>query len=394
MPNQPTNREHHQRLTVAGSFGYGNAGDEGAWMAVGDLARQLGHDVKIDVLSRFDYPASRDDVIGLNAVDVDRRIAIASQPLLFVGGGTIEPNVGCSLLRISRWMHYAGVSYAALFGASVETGRRYNWSARRRLQAEAKSLRHLFVRDVQSQITLSEIITDKAVQTIGDVVLCLEPADQLPPPIRELRGARYIAVNLAPRWNENPHWHPWIASNVATVAQRLDAALVFVPCTQQHDRDQSEHDAVSKLITESGFDRPVICLGDGSTPREIAAAFGGAVLTIGMRLHACIMSYARCVPWVALAYHPKLSGFAATVEQLERVLPPDPPSTQAADMYGYTFSTLNLADCDMERAAMEAIQSSSFHMLEPLKLRLAHALSIVIQENAPARASVAEGVPG
>lgn len=381
------------RLTVAGSFGYGNAGDEGAPLAICDLARSLGYKATVDVLSRFNEPAES-KVIGLGPRDTSRRRAIADQPLLFVGGGIVEPISRCTLWRIARWRHQAGVPYSALFGASVETGRRYGWSVRRRMQGELRLIRRLYTRDLPSQRTLAAIGTNRPVEAIGDVLLYLEPASEMPAPLHDLQGSRYIAVNLAPRWKDDGQWYPWITEGLAAVARRLDAGLAFIPCTQQFDRDQDEHEAVAQLLRRNGFDRPIVCLGDGYSPREIAAAFGDATLTIGMRLHACVMSYARRVPWLALAYHPKLSGFAETVEQSQHVLPPTLPASQSTQLYGYTFSALNLADCNLERAAMEAVESSSFHKLEPLRLRLAHALSVVIQEIAPVIAPIVEGIVG
>lgn len=380
------------RLTVAGSFGYGNAGDEGAPLALADLARTLGYDLSVDVLGRYNKPAMH-EVIGLGTKDVARRQAIANQPLLFIGGGVIEPRMQCSLFRIAPWRKEAAVPYSALFAVSVETGCKYGWGMKRRLQSEASSLRHLFVRDVPSRFTLSNMLPGRSVEVIGDSLLYLEPAKQSPAPLREL-GERYIAVNLTPRWESDSNWRPWISLSLMKVAHQLDAGIAFVPCTQDYDRDQDEQDAVAAHIRQAGFEKPIVCLGAGYTPREISAAFGGAILTIGMRLHACVLSYARRVPWVAIAYHPKLSGFAATIEQPERVLPSILPDSQSPKMYGYTFSALNLVDCDLERAAMSAVESASFHMIDPLKQRLSNALQMILQDAFSAPSNVVQGVTG
>jgi polysaccharide pyruvyl transferase WcaK-like protein len=215
----------------------------------------------------------------------------------------------------------------------------------------------LYVRDELSWRTLSDLLPGRSVEAIGDTLLSLEPAEESPAPLKEL-GGRYIAVNLTPRWDDDPSWRPWICESIMKTARRLDASVAFVPCTQNYDRDQDEQEAVASRMRDAGFDRPIVCLGAGYTPREISAAFGGAILTIGMRLHACILSYARRVPWVALAYHPKLSGFAVTVEQPERVLPRILPASQSSHMYGYTLSDLKLVDCDLERAAVEGRRRS------------------------------------
>lgn len=377
MAHRDDRQREPVRLTVAGSFGFGNAGDEGAPLAIEDLGRSIGVELSVDVLGRFTTPADS-DVIGLGEEDAVRRASIAQQPVLLVGGGIVEPLAKASVTRIGAWIREAGVPYSTLFAAAVEPHCKYNWAARRRLNRDLKSARHLFVRDELSARTLRALQPKRDVEVIGDVVLCLEPAELLPEPVRALD--RYIAVNLAPRWSENQAWRPWIAEQIAAVAGHLNAAVVFVPCTQQHDRDQVEHDAVADLLQQRRFGQPIVRLSDGYGPREIAAAFGGAELVVAMRLHAAVLAYARQVPWVALAYHPKLSGFAATVDQRDRLLPPQLPNEQSAEAYGYTFSALNLADCELKGPALSAMDGASFHKLAELRTRLAEALRAVLSE--------------
>jgi len=381
LDHDATSRTEPTRLTVAGSFGFGNAGDEGAPLAVEDIGRSLGIELAVDVIGRFRAPADA-DVIGLGDEDRLRRDAVAQQPLLYVGGGVIEPLPKAAVSRIGEWARAAAVPYATLFGASVEPFCRYSWLARRRLSRDLKLMRHLFVRDVLSAETLRELQPRRAIEVTGDVVLCMEPAEQLPEPLRTID--RYIAVNLSPRWTENSAWHPWIAQQIAAIASELQAAIVFVPCTQQHDRDQDEHEAVAALLQKQRFGHPVVRLGEGYTPRDLAAALGGAELVVAMRLHAAVMAYARQVPWIALAYHPKLSGFATTVEQHDRLVPPQLPNRQSADAYGYTFSALNLADCDLRRPALDAMERASFHKLAALRRQLTEALRQVLDEATPA----------
>lgn len=366
-------------LTIAGSFGFGNAGDEGVPLALSDMARSIGVALDIELLGRFDDPALP-GVIGLGEADAASRQAISTRPVLFVGGGIVEPQPKAAVSRTSPWLKRAGVPYAALFGAGVESRVEYNWRNRRRLVSALKRMSRLFVRDVVSAVELSRIMPAGDIETIGDVILWLEPGRRP----AELDGIdRYIAVNLSPRWTDEPGWPQWIAEQLLQVSRRFDAPLVFVPCTQRHDRDQEEHELVAGLLRQQSDAPQVVCIGDGYGPREIAGAIGGALLTIAMRLHACVMSYAQQVPWVALAYHPKLSGFAATVEQPFRLLPPDLPAQQSADAYGYTFSSMNLADCDLERAAVEAVEQASFHRLQPLRETLVEALRTVLAEAAP-----------
>lgn len=364
-------------LTIAGSFGFGNAGDEGAPLAIEDIGRSLGVDIAVDVIGRFRAPANS-AVIGLGDEDRMRRDAIAQQPLLYVGGGVIEPLPKAAVSCIGDWASTVDVPYTTLFGAAVEPLCKYGWTARRRLNRGLKHAQHLLVRDTLSAETLRELQPNRDIEVTGDVVLCMEPSAQVPEPLRGLD--RYIAVNLSPRWRENAAWHPWIAQQIAAIAEEQQAAIVFVPCTQKHDRDQDEHETVTALLQKQRFRHPIFSLGDGYTPRDIAAAFGGAELVIAMRLHAAVMAYARQVPWIALAYHPKLSGFASTVDQHDRLVPRKLPNRQSTDAYGYTFKALNLTDFDLRIPAFDAMERASFHRLPALKQRLADALLQVLRE--------------
>jgi polysaccharide pyruvyl transferase WcaK-like protein len=80
----------------------------------------------------------------------------------------------------------------------------------------------------------------------------------------------------------------------------------------------------------------IVELQDNIDPRTVSAVYGRAKLVVGMRLHACVMAYGRRTPFVAIAYHPKLHGFAATVGASDFVLPRQ-ARPQAAKIYGYRF---------------------------------------------------------
>ncbi len=379
-----------RRMTIAGSFGFGNAGDEGAPLAMQDMARSIGIDLVCDALGRFDEPSAR-SVIGLGADDTERRRQLMNQPLLYVGGGIVEPQDKAAVSRIGAWASQHNVPYTVLFGAAVEPRVRYGWRSRRRLNADLRRVSRLFVRDVISATELSRLMPMADIETIGDVVLWLEAGTRP----QELDGIdEYIAVNLAPRWSDELGWRQWIAAQLMRLTSELKMPLVFVPCTQHFDRDQDEHDAVARLLADSNCAQPIIRLDGTYSPRTIAAAFGSATLTVGMRLHACVLSYAQEVPWVGLTYHPKLSGFAATVEQPARLLPHDLPALQSQDVYGFTFSSLEMADCDLVRAAREALGESSFHRLDPLKADLAAAFRMVLEESATAAEGIAQSEIG
>jgi hypothetical protein len=68
-----------------------------------------------------------------------------------------------------------------------------------------------------------------------------------------------------------------------------------------------------------------------------------------------------------LAYHPKLIGFAQTVEWRNMMLPDQMPEQQQAGTYGYGFDLLGLRPGDLLRKAELALAQPNFDRLEPLK---------------------------
>lgn len=78
------------------------------------------------------------------------------------------------------------------------------------------------------------------------------------------------------------------------------------------------------------------------SPGRAAALLRRADLTISMRLHGCVVSYAVGTPFLALAYHPKLRGFVETVGHNSALIPNNLPNHQSSRTYGYKFADLNL----------------------------------------------------
>src|SRR5262245_33062253 len=87
--NCPMDEANTVRLTVCGSFGFGNAGDEAVPIALADIGAYLGFSMNVNVVGRFDEPALS-QVIGLGPRDASRRETLRGYPLLLSGGGIIE----------------------------------------------------------------------------------------------------------------------------------------------------------------------------------------------------------------------------------------------------------------------------------------------------------------
>jgi len=284
--------------------------------------------------------------------------------MLYCGGGIIGPDTHCVLDECMPDEPTNG----CLFAAAVEANVRYPWPARRRLRRKLAQLDMLTVRDLASAQMLAQLGVKRPVDVIGDIVLWLEAQRELPPGVPTSDG--YMAINLAPRWLDAPQWHGWIAEQLAHTANTLKLRPVFIPLSTLADDDRPEHRHIAERMRQIDPTLDPLLIEDDISPREVAAAIGGARFAIGMRLHACVIAFSQRVPFVGIAYHPKLIAFAQTVG-LGRFVPGPATRTQDRRRYGYSFASTGLARRALAPLCTDAVETMSFNMLTPLKQKLA-----------------------
>jgi polysaccharide pyruvyl transferase WcaK-like protein len=218
---------------------------------------------------------------------------------------------------------------------------------------------------------LRAVAPKSQVQVCGDSVLWMKPAEQAPAEVQSL--GRMVAVSLAPRWSREEAFGLWLAEHLARLARRLEATVVFVPFSTRFDDDRAEHRKVAGLMRQRDAEVRTLCLEADLGPRQVAAVLGRAVLTVGMRLHACVMAYGQRRPFVGLAYHPKIAAFGQTAGCRQFVLPAAVPPRQTAGAYGYSLAATGLLQADLASAGLEAVEKSRFEKLDDLRGRLAEA---------------------
>jgi polysaccharide pyruvyl transferase WcaK-like protein len=344
-------------VTVAGSFGFGNAGDEAVPLAMSDLLDGFTPRVRFRTISRYDKPDCQ-STIGLGPDDAERRRSLAGHPMFFIGGGIVEPRANAVLFRCLRGMRSCEPSGIALFGANVEAGVSFNWRWKRAVRRALAPAKALCVRDEESRAALVELLPARTIDVIGDVVLAMRPDIVVPTSVAGL--GRFIAVTLAPRWSRSPGWHRWIAHQLAGLGKHIDADIVFVPMSVCHDDDRTGHAAVAAEMRKINGNIAVHELLDDHCPRTLSAIFAASSLVVGMRLHTCVMAVAQNVPTLMLAYHPKVAGFARTVGLERFCLPAERPAHQHDGTYGYRFEDTGLIDTDLRAIADEALEHASF----------------------------------
>jgi len=363
-------------LTVCGSFGFRNAGDEAVPLAISDLAGSMGMSLETVQLSRYEKP-DLEEIVGLGGRDKSRREELKDRTRLYIGGGIIEPNEHCVFLKCEKYAAPGRSAQRSLFAASVEFDVKYGWLDRYRIRRAAESLQYLYVRDVLSAEMLQDILPGRTIEVVGDSVLQMQPAATTLPELYHI--GPYIAVSLAPRWQNDPDWHRWISTELALTAGALGAAIVFVPMSVKYDSDLPAHHEAARGIREAYPDIRVHELKQELPPRMISRIFGDAALVISMRLHGAVMAYAQQSPFIALSYHPKLQGFAKTVGLEDYCLPRMLPSRQSKNVYGYNFRDLGLEKYRLAERALHALEETDFSALNSLIMKQRSAFTKVLE---------------
>lgn len=361
------------QIVVCGSFGFGNAGDEAVPLALQDMLDELGLKHRLSVVSRF-RSGTLDSITYMGPQDTQRRKGLAGMPMMVCGGGVIEPQPAAVLYRTRSLLRSAAKGKAVVLGSSVEPGVRYGLRARLRLLRSLIGLGTVYTRDKLSERSLNKIAPWVKTETIGDLVLWMKPQHDTPL-LNELDlPSRYISVVLAPRWSNDAGWTQWITQDLATLARKLGAAIVFVPMSSLHDDDRVEHRRIALALAETHADVKVVDVQDALEPREVCSILSRSILTTSMRLHGCVMAYAQRVPIVCIAYHPKLLGFSETMDCMKATLPHAHPQQQTSGFYGYDFVDLQLKPGDLVEVAQVALASQQHALLEEFKKKSLNAL--------------------
>jgi len=381
------NRADAIDLTICGSFGFGNAGDEAVPAAIADIAVHLGIEIAPHVVGRFDEPAMP-EVIGLGAADAQRREMLRGHPLVMSGGGIIENKPSATLLRCESLLQRTFASQACLFGISVEPGVSYGWACKWRLRRCLRRFERVYTRDVLSAATLSRNFPNVGAETIGDLVLWLHPdAGELPTGLKI--PERFIAVVLSRRWSQDEKWRAWISTELHALCRELHASIVFVPMSSLHDDDREEHRAVAAKLALLKPEVDVLSIESRLSPRAVAYLLGKSNLVVSMRLHGCVMAYAQQTAFIGLAYHPKVYGFSKTVGWGHALLPEAIPERQSSQTYGYRFSDLQISNGQLISRASACLSRSDFSRLSQLKQRSAEVFRDFLAEAAAPSGSAA-----
>lgn len=366
-----------KHITLCGSFGFGNAGDEALPMAIQDIAQERDIDANISILGRFNQPAL-DNVIGLSesyALQIEK---LRNSTMLVTGGGAIESTQSGVVSRCSKYLNRNFASSISLYGANVEYGVRYSFFHKYKIKNILNEFEYYYVRDVLSYKALEQIIPKKNIKVIGDPVLWLKPSSEIPELINSLD--KYIVIILASHtgWEQDRQFINWIVNQLSQLSLELNSSILFLPFSIKYDDDICFHKKIANEINKINKNIHCVCWENEQTPRQLLGIISKSVLTVSMRLHGCVMSYSQKVPFIPLTYHPKVTGFVKTIECEEFYKGQVLAKKQTRNKYGYSFKNTNLETTSLLSCALQIIENNDFfHKLDELKSSCVEAFSII-----------------
>lgn len=305
-----------KRIVISGYYGFSNAGDEAALSAI-VRGLKLQADVDITVFS-----ASPEETAKLHGVRALPRMSVSQVAgalkdcdLLISGGGSLIQDA--TSLR-SLIYYLAVISLAKryrrkvmILGQGIGPLRR---SISRRLVRKALAGVDLItVRDAQSAELLAKMEIGP-VRVTADPTFTLEPCSE--EEVLHLLNETglsdqddVIAVSLRKLdyLPGIPDFSPDIMGLLADEARKLPAKLLLVGM-------QSPDDLV--LAKEIGEKTGIAYQSRQWTPEQMLGALGKCRLVVGMRLHSLIFAASAGVPFLGIAYDPKVESFAAATGQL------------------------------------------------------------------------------
>ena len=318
-------------VLVSGYYGFGNLGDEAVLGGLVSAFQELCPEASVSVLSSSPRQTKADhDVEAIPRGNLPAiRSGIAACDLFISGGGSLMQD------RTSQrsLLYYLGLLYLAqrrgcrtmIMGQGIGPISRATsrWLVRKVVgRTDA-----ITVRDQHSASLLRALVPDcPPPQVTADLAFCFPVG---PPADLSKERDKRLGVCLRP-WADQQRWLPEVVSALNLLSRENDLEPFFIPLHSPPDRDVMDLLRPTSAEAELGSERRSdgkYGNGGGGTqlvaldkepkdvqtmdrPEEALEAIGETALVLGMRLHSLIFAAMMGVPFVALAYDPKVEAFA------------------------------------------------------------------------------------
>lgn len=312
------------RIGISGSYGGTNLGDEAILHAMVAQLRTLPVELTVftydahDTLRRHGVDRAIENR-GLTRDEARREVERLD---LFVlgGGGILYETAVEKYLREVTLAHEAGVP---VFVYAVSAGPLERPAARALVRDALNPAAVITVRDRQGKQLLEEVGVEQKVRVTADPALLLDE-EPLPEDALQREGLnahrRLVGFSVREPGPAAPdldvgHYHKLVADAADFMVDRYDADIVFVPLEPKSRDLQHSHAVMSQMLSPQ---RATVLKQELSSP-QVLSLMKHFEFAVGMRLHFLIFAARQHVPFVALPYASKVSGF---IEDLEMEMPP------------------------------------------------------------------------
>ena len=304
------------RVLLSGYYGFGNLGDEALLEVIVEQVRRRFPASRLEVLSAT--PQRTAAAYGVEATPRwdwrAVRAAIARSEVVLSGGGGLLQSA--TSLRSLLY-------YTAILRESIRARRKtmvfaqsigpLDFWGRLIVRMSCKGLDRATVRDEASRRLLHELVPRTPIERTADPVFLYDlpeggsdlSAEGLGP---ESGPYAVVSVRKAPGFREGA---AVVARAVDRLAERHGVRAAFLPLGGAADA------AICTDVIRACKSSPVLL--PECTLEKAAAIVGGARVVIGMRLHSLILAARYGVPFLAMAYDPKV---AALCQDLDYPLEP------------------------------------------------------------------------
>lgn len=311
------------KVGISGSYGGLNVGDEAILSGIISELRNA-FPVEITVFSR-----DAEDTLKRHPVEravpvrqltrQESRQEVERLDLFILGGGGIlydeEAEVYLREVTLAHELHVPVIVYA------ISAGPLNRSKARISVVKALNDVAVLSVRDKQGYRLLEDLGIKKEIHLTADPALLIQPKSL---PIEALihEGVDFdrplVGFSVrepgpaAPHMNPT-HYYRLLANAADFIIDRLNADIVFVP--MENIDIQQSHAVVANMECSQRAE----ILRRNYTSQQILSLIGRFEFSVGMRLHFLIFSALQGIPFVALPYASKVTGF---IQELEMEVPP------------------------------------------------------------------------
>jgi polysaccharide pyruvyl transferase CsaB len=357
------------RVLLSGYYGFGNLGDEALLQVIVERMRRRFPSAQLEVLSATPVATATEHHVAAEPRWDWRAIrsAIARSDVVLSGGGGLLQNA----TSLRSLIYYAEILREAirarrktmLFAQSVGP---LDFWGRMIVRKFCRGLDRATVRDQRSCRLLKELVPETPVEQTADPVFLYESPERDADLSSEGLGAEsgayaVLSVRKSASFRESA---AILARVVDRLAQRHDVRAAFLPLGGAGDAAASTD--VIRICKSSPMLLPECTLA------RAASILSGARVVVGMRLHALILAARYAVPFLALAYDPKVSALCEDLEyplepiwRLGEARPSDTAVDELVDRLVCERDALSL-ELESRRKDLQAAAERNFDVLGEL----------------------------